>query len=351
MSFAAPWMALIGLVVPLLLGIVWVAARRRRRAVVHVSSVGLVRSAVGGTAWRRRIPAVLLVLALVVATVAAARPRAWLAVPSNSTRILLAVDLSSSMCITDVPPNRLVAAQEAATQFIDDQPSGTTIGLVTFAGSAGVLVPPTTDKSVLRDAVAAFTTSRGTAIGQAILVALDAIAEVDPSVPPTGVAVQAADDVPLVADAIVLLTDGSNSQGVDPLTAAEQAAARGVPVFTIGFGTEEAAPSVCDVSQLEAGSGGYGGSGGGGRPGGAGGQTIDEAVLQEVADMTQGQYFRAEDADQLQAVLADLPSSFATVHKWADLAAWFAAAAGLLAAAGVGLALWQDRPRRIRGAP
>lgn len=345
MTFAAPAMALIGLAAPLLLLAVWLAARRRRRAVIQVSSVGLVRTAIGGTPWRRRIPAALLALALAVAAIAAARPQASVAVPVGSTRILFAVDVSSSMCTTDVPPNRLVAAQEAATKFIEDQPAGATIGLVTFAGTAGVLVPPTTDKSTLLDAVAALTTSRGTAIGQAILTAIDAIAEIDPSVPPTGVEVAPAADVALAADAIVLLTDGSNSQGVDPLTAAEEAAARGVPVFTIGFGTEESAPSVCDPSQVESGRGGFGG----GRSGGRGGQTIDEDTLREVADITRGEYFRAENADQLQAVLADLPASFATVQEMADLAAGFAAVAALLAAAAVGLALWQDRPRPVIG--
>ncbi|MDR1767539.1 MAG: VWA domain-containing protein [Propionibacteriaceae bacterium] len=340
MTFAAPAMALIGLAIPLLLAAVWLAARRRRRAVVKVSSAGLVRAALGGPSWRRRVPAALLVLALALATVAAARPQASVAVPGNGTRIVFAVDVSSSMCTTDVAPNRLVAAQAAASKFIDDQPSGSTIGLVTFAGTAGLLVPPTTDKSVLREAVAGLTTSRGTAIGQAILVALDAIAEVDGSVAPTGVDVPAGKDVPLAADAIVLLTDGANSQGADPLTAAGQAAARGVPVFTIGFGTQESAPSVCDPSQVNSGRGGFGND----RSGGRGGQSIDEDVLQQVADLTKGKYFRAENADQLQSVLADLPADFATVHEWVELAGWFAAAA-LLAAVGVALALWLDRPR------
>jgi Ca-activated chloride channel family protein len=335
-------MALIGLGIALLLLIVRAVGRNRRQAAVWVSSVGLVRSALQeGAGWRRRIPAALLIAALLTATLATARPQASQQVAGNRTTILFAMDVSSSMCATDVAPNRLIAAQEAATKFIDDQPQGTTIGLVVFAGTAGVLVPPTTQKSTLLEAVDSLTTSRGTAIGQAILVALDAIAEIDPAVPSTGVEVPAGTEVQLAADAIVLLTDGANSQGVDPETAAQEAAARGVPVYPIGFGTDEPGQSVCDPTQIDTERGGFGGRGRGADRH----QVIDEEALQQVADTTEGKYFRAENADQLQAALAELPSSFVTVRETVELAGWFAALAALLAASAIGLTWWWNRPR------
>jgi Ca-activated chloride channel family protein len=352
-SFAWPTAWLAALAIPLVLGIAALAKRRRRRAAVTVSSAVLVRAALPGrTAWHRRIPAVLLLTALAVLSVAAARPQSVRALSRNSTMIMLTLDVSGSMCSTDVAPNRITAAEQAAAKFINDQPSGTTMGLVTFAGVAGLLVPPTTDKGKLLDALKGLTTSRGTAIGQAILAALDAIAQVDPSVPPTGADVPTGKDVPPAADAIVVLTDGANNRGVDPQTAAEQAAARGVRVYTIGFGTTNPAPLVCSSGQAGGGFGGFGGFGGGGGnfgnfrgPNDRNPLVIDEQALQQVADTTHGQYFRAVNADQLGAALAELPSTLVTIRKKTDLAAWFAALGGLLAVGAVGLSLWWNRPR------
>jgi Ca-activated chloride channel family protein len=357
------WPAALGvlLAIPALLLIAWLVRRRRARGAVAVSSAQIVRAALPGrSAWHRRIPAGLLIAALGVLGIAAARPQATVTLSSNNTTLLLALDVSASMCATDVPPNRLAAAQDAATAFIKDQPADRVIGLVAFAGTAGLLVPPTTDKKILLDAIAGLSTSRGTAIGQAILTALDAIADIDPAVPPTGVDVPANSARPKVGDAIVVLTDGANTRGVDPQTAAEQAAARGVPVYTIGFGTTNPTSLVCTPEQVGSGGGfrggggfGGGGFGGGGFGGGGGGGRfsdrnpllIDEGALQSVADTTGGQYFRAESAGALGDALAKLPSTLTTVHKKTDLAAWFAGGAALLTVVGVGLSLWWNRPR------
>src|SRR6185312_3281644 len=136
--------------------------------------------------WKRRIPVALLVASLVVLSVGAARPNRSVEVSSSSTSILLAMDVSRSMCSTDVEPNRIAVAQDAARQFVDDQPGGVRIGLVAFAGIAGLVVPPTTDHGKLISAIDDLQTSRGTAIGMAILAAIDAIAEHNSSVAPTG---------------------------------------------------------------------------------------------------------------------------------------------------------------------
>jgi len=370
MSFAWPWALAALLLVPLLLGLLWWLRRRRRRAAVTVSSLALVRSAAPAQgSWRRRVPAALLLLGLLVLGVGVARPQASVLVPSNSSTILLALDVSASMCTTDVDPNRLAAAEKEVSSFVGSQAGGPRIGLVAFAGTAGVLVPPTTDTQRLLDALKGLTTARGTAIGQAILTSIDAISQVDPSVAPTGVEVtpQQGQSTPgptgpgqgatppsgtggagepgdWAPDAIVVLTDGANTQGVDPLEAAAQAAARRVRIFTIGFGTTQPAPMRCEGSQVENWYGGY--SGGGGRAARA--QAIDEQSLTDIAQVTGGQYYRAEDAGQLHSALSQLPGQFALVRQDADLAPWFAAAAGALLAAAVALSLWLNRPRPRR---
>jgi Ca-activated chloride channel family protein len=267
-------------------------------------------------------------------------------VPSNSTTIMLAMDVSGSMCSTDVEPNRLTVAQKAAVSFIESQDGQTKIGLVAFAGVAGLQVPPTTDKDALIEAINNFTTARGTAIGSAILTSIDSIAAINPTVAPSGVDAESAQRSGYAADVIVVLTDGANTQGVEPATAAESAAVRGLRVFTIGFGTTTPSRMACTGRQAGGWAGGPGGGFGGG--GGRNPRVMDEGTLQAIAEITGGQYYKAESADQLQGALDDLPSQVAVVRKHVDIASWFAGAGGLLVAAAVGLSLWWNRVRAPR---
>ena len=210
-------------------------------------------------------------------------------------------------------------------------------------------VPPTTDKEALITAINNFTTARGTAIGSAILTSIDGIAAINPTVAPTGVDEESAQRSGYAADVIVVLTDGANTQGVEPATAAEAAAVRGLRVFTIGFGTTTPSGMACTGRQ----AGGWAGGGGGGF-GGRGGRNpriIDEASLQAVAEITGGQYYKAESADQLQEALDDLPSQIVVARKHVDIASWFAGAGGLLVAVAIGLSLWWTRVRPPRPAP
>ncbi|MEV0593275.1 VWA domain-containing protein [Nonomuraea cavernae] len=344
MTFSWLWALLSILIIPLIFAIRWWARRRRRRAAVRVTSIALVRNALPGrTRWTRKIPPALFIAGLALLAVGAARPQASVPVPMTSATILLALDTSGSMCSTDVDPNRITAAKKAAAEFIESQRGGPRIGLVTFAGAAGLLVPPTDDTDSLIEALDNLSVARGTAIGQAMLTSIDAIAEVDPSVAPTGADPGGGEGY--AGAAIVVLTDGANTQGVDPQTAAEEAALRRVRVFTIGFGTTNPAPMVCDNSQFDGrGFGGWGG-GRGGFDRGRNPRTIDEPALKRIAQTTGGSYHRAENADQLQSALDALPGSFTVIHQRIDTAAAFAAGGAILITAALSLSLWWNRPR------
>lgn len=305
----------------------------------------------GGSRWRRRVPAALFSVGLVVLAIGAARPQATVPVASTSDTIMLTLDVSGSMCATDVKPNRIGAAEQSAAGFIRSQAGGPQIGIVDFSSSAAVLVPPTTNTQQLLSALPSLTTGGGTAIGDGILTSLDAIAQVDPTVAPTGATVKRSADAGYAHDVIVVLTDGSNNRGVDPPVAAKEAAARGVRVYTIGYGTSNPATLACTSAQF----GGFGGYGGGGGGGGstAGGNPFDAdyGALQQISKATGGSFFRAQDANQLTNALDKLPAAFTIVHKHEDITPAFAALGGLLVAVAVALSLWWNRVRRPAAGP
>ena len=345
MSFSWPWALLALLVIPLVFAVWWLTRLRRRRAAVRVTSIALVRTALPGRSrWRRRIPAALLILGLGVLAVGAARPQATVPVASSSATIMLALDVSGSMCSTDVKPNRITAAEQAASAFIKSQAGAPRIGLVVFANTAVVLVPPTTDTQQLLSGLDGLSTSFGTAIGEGILASLNSIAQVDPSVTPTGTTVSRARGAGYADDVIVVLTDGSNNQGVDPQIAAKQAADRGVRVFTIGYGTDNPAPLACSPGQF----GGFGGGGGGFSGGGGSALDADYGALMRISRTTGGTFYRAQDSGQLSTALAKLPAAFTIVRKHLDLANWFAGGGGLLIATAMALSLWWNQARRAR---
>ncbi len=362
MTFAWPSALFLLLVAPLVLGAYLLLRRRRRRFAVRYASLALIREALPAQSrWRRRLPFALFLAALLSLAVAAARPQASVVVPTSRTTVILALDVSLSMCSTDVPPNRLAVAQDVARTFVRNQPAGTRIGIVAFSGIAQLVVPPTTDREALVAAIDGFTTGRGTAVGTAELRAVDAIAAVNPGVPRTGldVATPAAGAAAggYQPDIVVLLTDGATTQGVDPLVAAQQAAARRVRIYTIGFGTTEGAPLACSQQQLGgdvfggrfAGGGrsfGFGGGNFGGGNFGGGGRSallIDEQTLQGIADATGGTYHRAQDASELVDVFHHLPSEVTLQHEHVELSFAFVALGALLATAAVGLSLAWNR--------
>lgn len=371
MSFATPLALLSLLIVPVLIGAYLWQLRRQRRSAVRFSSVALIRVAIPKRSrWRRHLPPALFLAAIAALAVGTARPRVEADVPINKTSIILALDVSGSMCATDVSPNRLTAAQNAAKEFVKNQVAGTRIGIVAFSSFAQLIVPPTRDKGDLIRAIDGLTTSRGTVIGAATLQAIDAIAAIDPNVLPVDADVTAQstqggrDDsatppditpapVPAegyVPDIVVLLTDGANTRGITPVDAAKQAAARRIRVYTIGFGTDHPTELVCSATQLGARDFDGGGQGGGGGFGGGGNGdrrrnflVRDETTLKAVAAATGGTYYAAEDADQLRAVFAKLPSDIQNQHEEHELSVWLVLTGALLAVVALGLSLWWNR--------
>jgi Ca-activated chloride channel family protein len=343
---------LIGLI-PLLIAAYVLVLRRRRRSAVRYSSLSLVREALPQSSrWRRHVPFALFLAALLSLVIALSRPVSIIAVPSGQVTIMLTIDVSRSMCATDIPPNRLQAAKAAAVSFIQRQGPNTQIGVVAFAGFAELVQPPTADQEVLQDAVESLLTGRRTAIGSGILEALDAIAEIDPNVArsETGATTDIKPTpVPQGAYAphiIVVLTDGVSNAGPLPLDAAQQAVDRGIRVYTIGFGTaeNESLPSCYPGREpFDGGRPGGGGQFGGGQFGGGGFRRgIDEETLKQVAELTGGEYFSAESAGELNNVFKSLPTHLITRHETTELSVAFAALGALCAALAILLSLlWQ----------
>jgi Ca-activated chloride channel family protein len=339
------FLLLLGLI-PLIVGIYIWMLRRRRKYAVRYSSLSLVRQALGSQSrLRRHLPFALFVLALASLVVALSRPVGTITVPAGQATVILAMDVSRSMCSTDVPPNRLEVAKKAALSFVERQKSNIQIGVVAFAGFAELIQPPTTDQEALQDSIQNLTTARRTAIGSAILKSLDAIAEINKYVAPsTSDDTSGVQPTPLpkgqfAPDIIVLLTDGASNTGVRPLDAAQQAADRGVRVYTIGFGTENGATMDCGGS-FEGRD--FFGGGGGGFFGGFFMRGIDENTLMRIADLTSGTYYTARSAGELQKVFENLPTHLITKQETTEISVGFAALGALLAALAILLSLiWQ----------
>ena len=224
MSFRWPELLWAVLLVPLVL-LVWMRGERRRgqRAVVFGNPALLPNMVTARPGWRRVVPIILYLLAATVLLLALARPEATAQVPRDQATIMLVMDTSQSMLNTDVSPTRIEAAREAADAFLEEIPDRFQVGLVTFAGAPSVEALPTTDKEVIRNALRNAPLRRGTAVGDAVIRALQASRPrnaVNDERPPT---------------AILLLTDGESRSGTPTVVAAQQALEEKVPVFTVAI--------------------------------------------------------------------------------------------------------------------
>jgi Ca-activated chloride channel family protein len=327
MSFASPWWLLGLLVVAALVAGYFVLLRLRRRDVVRFTNLELLNSvAPKRPGWYRHVPAAALIAALAVLTIALAGPQAEAKVPRNRATVVLVIDVSLSMQATDVAPNRLAAAQAAAKTFADQLTPGINLGLVSFAGTAAVLVSPTADRESVKRAVDGLKLSESTATGEAIFAAMQSIDSFSRSVAAT-----AAEGPPPAR--IVLMSDGKQTvPGPDgendprgSFTAARKAAEAKIPVSTISFGTEY---GTIDIE---------------------GGRTrvaVDDASMKEIADLSAGQFFTAATEDELRQVYADLSEQIGYEVRRVDTSKpWLAGGALLLVAGlGTGLALGRRLP-------
>jgi Ca-activated chloride channel family protein len=346
MDLIWPGALLLLLALPLVvIGYRW-ALKQRKRFAINYSSIQLVRDAIPEKdRFRRHLPFSMLMVAVVSLILALARPTTDLPSPSGKATIILALDVSLSMCASDIPPNRLTVATEAAESLIRNLESEINVGIVAFAGFAELVVPPTDDVDKLVEGLDSLVAARRTAIGSAIVRAIDAISRVNGLVPPLDVYPSQDDDFVSPAesgnfqpDIIVLLTDGSSNRGADPMVAAQAALDRGIRVYTIGFGTQQDSTFVCTQKQL--GGEGYGSAFGGGGTfveSGSGSDAdnvyriaLDEITLRGVARLTEGEFYLAESSEELLEVFEEIPSYLETIKVTTEISALFTAIGALL---------------------
>jgi Ca-activated chloride channel family protein len=277
------------------------AQRRRSRYAVRFTNLKLLdRVAPKRPGWRRHVPASLFLAMLALLVAGFARPQAAVQVPRERATVLVAVDVSRSMLADDVAPDRLTAAKAAAREFVAGLPGQFNVGLVGFAGSASVFVPPTADRAAVGTGIDRLSEGAaglsGTAIGDAITTSLGSIRGLD---------AEAAEDIPPAR--VVVLSDGANTSGQDPAAAARLAVEAAVPVDSISFGTPD---GVLDGGQAV---------------------PVDGQTLRAVAEATGGNYFEAASADELRAAYADIGSSVGYRTEIQDVSARFIGAGLVLA--------------------
>jgi Ca-activated chloride channel family protein len=283
MNFRWPELLWAVLLVPLVL-LAWMRGERRRaqRAGVFGNPALLPNVVTARPGWRRAVPVLLYLLAATVLLLALARPEATAQVPRDQATIMLVMDSSKSMLTTDVSPTRIEAARKAADAFLREIPDRFQVGLVTFAGAPSVEALPTTDKDAIRSALRTAPIRQGTAVGDALVRALQASRPrnlVGNERPPT---------------AVLLLTDGESRSGISPVVAAQQAAQEKVPVFTVAIAAQP------------------------------------PPELQQIAEISGGQAFTAPTSEQLTAVYRDLGSRLTYVKEKRELTSYFMGGAAVL---------------------
>jgi Ca-activated chloride channel homolog len=325
------------LLLPLLvLGYVWLLKRRKKTAVAW-SSLAVVKEAMGKQRlWRRHVPPALMLVSLAALIIASARPTAVLTLPLVEQTVILAMDVSGSMRATDVEPNRLIASQNAAKAFLAELPKSVRVGVVSFAGTAAIVQPPTLSREDVSAAIDRFQLQRATAIGSGIILSLAAI------FPDAGIDLSQVTGARLMPQAlgetkpekqftpvepgsyssavIVLLTDGQRTTGPDSMDAAKMAADRGVKVYTVGVGTKEGDTIGFEGWSMRV--------------------RLDEDTLKQVSSATRAEYFYAGTALDLKKVYQSLGSRLSAQKKETEITALFAAAGALLTLLAAGLSIW-----------
>ena len=317
MSFGAP-LFLAGLVlVPVAL---WLyarhLARRRERAASFANPRLMPVVAPRTPGWRTHAPMAVYGIALTALLVGLARPQTTVAVPVEQATVMLATDVSGSMQARDVAPDRLTAARNAATRMVDRLPEGVRSGLVEFNHRARLVQAPTADHELVEQRIQALRPSGGTATGDAITAALNAIRA---STPAGGEAPPAA---------ILLLSDGASTRGRDAMDAAREAARMKVPIYTVALGTQSGTIQVereNGTTRTER-------------------VPPDPAAMRQIAEITRGQAFSTATASELDRIYAQLGSRVAMRDEPREVTAAFAGGALLLLVVGGAMSLgWFGR--------
>lgn len=298
------------------LGLAYVFAQRRRsRYALRLPGLHLLGVDLPRLGWRRHVAGILLLLAAVASTTAFAVPSASGKVPRDRATVIVALDVSLSMAASDVSPNRITAAKQAARAFIDGLPDRFNVGLVAFSGSAAVVIPASQNHAEVAAAVDGLQLGAGTAIGEAVFASLQAVADV-----PAATGANGADAAPAH---VVLLSDGTNTAGRSVQDAAQAAVASHVPVSTIAYGTQEGTVEV--QGQLV-------------------NVPVDAAALAQLATAAGGKAYAAASGSELSGVYDSIGSQVGFTTQQRRVASAFAGLALFAAAGAIGAALtWSPR--------
>jgi Ca-activated chloride channel family protein len=301
--------------IPLALAAYVVAQRRRRRYAVRYTNVDVLASVAARAGWMRHVPALLALLALVALLIALARPQRTVAAEVQAATVVMVTDTSGSMLAKDINPDRLTAAKNAGHTLANKLPRDFRLGLISFGTRVSQLVEPTTDKARVNAAVDQLKFSGKTAMGDGLALGLDA-ARTPVTDPDTGLPQR-------LPAAIVLLSDGANSAGRDPITVAERAKKLKVPVYTVALGTQsgyiEHTAKDGTVTRESV--------------------PPDTETLQEIARETGGRYYQAADAKRLTDIYRGLGTRFSTKKEKQEVTAAFAGGGFLLLMAGMVVAM------------
>jgi len=316
MNFLSPGRLALLLVVAALAGLyVWIQRRRRHAAVRFTNLAVLAEVAPANPGWRRHVPAAAVGLALAALVVAIAEPVHQVRVPKEAATVMMVIDVSASMDATDVSPTRLEAATAAAKTFVSDLPPQVRVGLVSFDRFARVVASPTVDHQAVLGGIDRLILGTGTATGEAIYTALDALAAANDT---AGAAATSQG-----GSAMVLLSDGVPTVGRPVLGAAQDAAERGVPISTIAFGTADGTVTV--QGRLVS-------------------VPADPDTMASVAEITSGKFFKAVSAKELRSVYKDIGTrvGYETEQRDASGPIITLAVVALLVASGLAL-MWNGR--------
>jgi Ca-activated chloride channel family protein len=312
-GFDQAWYFLFFVVVLGLVGLYIAGQRARRKRLQRFANTELLESVAPKRPSRwRHLPTILLVLSLVLFTVAMAGPTRDVRIPRNRAVVMLVIDVSQSMRATDVAPSRMAAAQEAAKQFVDQMTPGINLGLISYAGTATVLVSPTTNRDASKAAIDKLQVADRTATGEGIFTALQAISTVG--------AVIGGGDTPPPAR-IVLMSDGKETTPTNPdnpkgaYTAARTAKDQGVPISTVAFGTPNGYVEINDQRQPV---------------------PVDDEMLKKIAQLSNGQSYTASNLEELKEVFTNLQEQIGYETRKGDASAgWLRLGALVLALAAV----------------